>query len=358
MSEAGRRSLYHRLLAEPRRFRFDAAVRILLGAANTGDPAAAARFRSATGMAYPGAEISAVQPPQNGGSPEVTTPVIGLVGPAGVLPRLYTEVLTATLRNRSRALYDFLDMLSHRMVAMFARGGIKYRLSRSTDSAVADGNRNQDAIAETLLAFTGFASPHLVERFAAGPQTLLHYSGFFATRPRSAERLAALVSDWLGRPVEVVQFAGTWLPLAPDQRTSLACGYRAGTWNRLAVDAAIGVRSWDQQARIILRIGPLDYRSFAALLPDRPGLQRLVALVRAFVGYEVGFSVNPVLAAAEAPPLRLEQGADPAPRLGWNSWVPAPQPVLPGLPAADLADALFEAEIVEAEMRTGGTRLQ
>jgi predicted component of type VI protein secretion system len=30
-------------------------------------------------------------------------------------------VLTATLRSRSAALHDFLDMLSHRLVAFFAR---------------------------------------------------------------------------------------------------------------------------------------------------------------------------------------------------------------------------------------------
>jgi len=103
------------------------------------------------------------------------------------------------------------------------------------------------------------------------------------------------------------------------------------------------------------RVGPLELAGFATRMPDRPGLQRLVSLVRAFLGFETGFAVNPVLAGAEVPPLRLDQKSDPAPRLGWNTWIPGSQPPL-GTKRADAADALFEAEIVEAEERAAGAR--
>ena len=130
---------------------------------------------------------------------------------------------------------------------------------------------------------------------------------------------AALVSDWLGMRVEVVEFAGAWLSLPPDQRTRLSAN---GAWCRLGVDAAAGVRAWDPQARIILRIGPLDLKGFQLLLPDRVALHRLVSLVRAYLGFELGFAINPVLAAREVPPLLLTAAADPPPRLGWNTWIP------------------------------------
>jgi type VI secretion system protein ImpH len=347
------RSPYAWLLAEPRRFRFDAAVRILTRAAKTSDPAEAVRFRSSPGLAYPASEIAAIEPPVNGRSPQLTTSVIGLVGTAGVLPRLYTEVLTTTLRNRSRALHDFIDMLSHRMVGMFARSGIKYRLNRSAEAETTADTPGAGQVTEALLAFTGYATPHLVPRVKIGADPLLHYAGLFASRPRSAEKLAALVSDWLGRKVEVMQFAGAWLELPPDQRSSLARGRHPGRWNRLGVDAAAGVRAWDPQARIVLRVGSLDLKTFATLLPDRPGLQRLVALVRAFLGFETAFAVNPVLAGPEVPALLLDATADPAPRLGWNTWVPGPELPVPGIRRPDAADAVFEAEIVEAEEIAG-----
>ena len=81
--------------------------------------------------------------------------------------------------------------------------------------------------------------------------------------------------------------------------------------------------------------------AFDALLPDQEALARLVSLVRAFLGHETGFAVNPVLEAAEVPALRLDAGADPPPRLGWNTWLPAAARRTHG------TEAVFEAEVVE-----------
>jgi len=334
-----RRSALGWLGAEPRRFRFDAAVRILARARRAPDPADAVRFHSPAGLVYPPADVLDVRQPGDS-PPEVTVGLMGLFGPSGVLPRYYSEVVTQALRSRSTALRDFLDLLAHRFVAFFARGGIKYRPARAAETTV----RGQDQVARVLLALTGYGTPHLTDRLAAGTEPLLHYAGLFALRPRSADRLGALTSDWLGMRVEVVEFAGAWLPLPPDQRTRLA---RNGAWCRLGVDAAAGVRAWDPQARIILRIGPLDLKGFQRLLPDRIALHRLVSLVRAYVGYELGFAINPVLAARDVPPLRLDATADPPPRLGWNTWVPGPAG---GFTArGDAADAVFEAEVIEAQ---------
>jgi type VI secretion system protein ImpH len=82
-------------------------------------------------------------------------------------------------------------------------------------------------------------------------------------------------------------------------------------------------------------------------------LQRLVSLVRAFLGFEIGFAINPVLAGPEVPPLCLDARADPPTRLGWNSWIPAPEGPSAGTLRADAADALFEAERIEAEEPAG-----
>ena len=67
-------------------------------------------------------------------------------------------------------------------------------------------------------------------------------------------------------------------------------GDAPGQFCQLGVDAAIGSRSWDVQARIILHIGPLDLDGFEAMLPDRGLLQRIAALVRAYLGFETDFA--------------------------------------------------------------------
>jgi type VI secretion system protein ImpH len=353
------------LLRKPQRYRFDAAVRILTHAAQNGDPAEAVRFRAPVGSAYPGPEVFAVREPETG-LPVLTTPVMALTGPTGVLPRHYTDILHATVRNRSPALQDFVELLSQRFVSQFARAGTKYRPHRLREAAHLDSKASlragqppkPDPLTQALLAFSGFGTPHLVERVAAGEEPLLHYAGLLSMRPHSADRLQAMLSDWLGRRVEVVQFVGDWLSLPPDQRTRMPQGRRAGAFNRLGYDATIGVRAWDIQARIVLRIGPLDGEGFASLLPDRPLLRRLVSLTRAFLGFETGFAVNPVLSSWAVPLLRLEGGPPidaPPTRLGWNTWIPKSSTPGSG-ERADAADAVFAAELVEAEEKrsTGG----
>jgi type VI secretion system protein ImpH len=356
-------------LARPQRYRFDAAVRVLAHAAIATDPADAVRFRAPLGTAYAGAEVFALR--EIAGKPPVlTTPVMGLTGPTGVLPRHYGEILHTTVRNRSTAMQAFLELLSQRFIAHFARAGTKYRPHRAAEAAYLTARAAEaayltaraapeprdldpvahDPIARALMAFIGYATPHLVPRLTAGSAPLLHYAGLLSMRPRSADRLGAMLSDWLGRPVEVAQFVGDWLSLPSDQRTRLPLGRRSGAFNRLGMDAAIGERAWDVQARVLLRIGPLDGPGFASLLPDRLLLVELVSLTRAFLGFETGFAINPVLAANAVPVLQLvragptpQRGGGPPARLGWNTWLPVSRA------RRDAADAVFAAEMVEAE---------
>ena len=242
-------------------------------------------------------------------------------------------------------------MLAQRLVAHFAEAGAKYRMHRAADMAALAEPPGAGQIAAVLLALAGHGTPHLADRLAAGPEPLMHYAGLFAMRPRSAERLRALVSDWLGQPVEVVQFAGAWLSLPLDQRSRLPVGIGSGRHARLGVDATIGVRAWDASARVVLRLGPLSAPAFHALLPDRPALARLVSLVRSFLGVETGFAVNPVLAADGVPALRLDATAEPGARLGWNTWLPTA-----GRRSEDGAEALFEAEVVEGFHQASAAR--
>jgi len=339
-------SALERLLRQPHRFTFDAALRVLTHKARVDEPARAARFVADAALGFPGAEVTEVQAPSAGRPPRVKVSLIGLIGAAGVLPRLYGQMAVTSARRGSTALQDFLDLLSHRIVAFFGAAGIKYQPHRSTEVAALAQPPRADPMAGVLLALTGHGTLGVVERLAVGSDPLLHYAGLFATRPRSADRLAALVSDWLGRPVEVRQFAGSWLRLPLDQRTALAIGGSAGAWNRLGMDAAIGVQSWDIQSRIVLRIGPLDRAEFEALLPNGTIHPRLTSLVRAFLGLETGFALNPVLAKEAGFSVHLRgdgragdgQGGGGRALLGWNTWLTPPGSPL----RTDAMDAVFE----------------
>jgi type VI secretion system protein ImpH len=329
-----------RLAADPSAFSFDAALRLLLHRAGVTDPAEAARFASRNGLAFAPADVLAVDLATNG-PPKVTLGLLGLLGTAGVLPRRYSEHAAS---DDGAALHALLDLLAHRMLAGLGSAGLKYRLDRALETARLAGDGHRAAHAEVLLAVTGFAEPGIAARLPFSTDALLHYAGLFVLRPRSAERLAALASDWLGRRVEVIEFTGAWLPIEPDQRSRLPVGRDTGVFSRLGHDAAVGTRAWDPQARVVLRIGPLDRAAFEALLPNRPALVEFVALVRAYLGFEVGFAVNLVLAAAEVPAARLDAKARPGALLGWNTWLGRAGGYVA---RGDADEARFAAETVE-----------
>jgi type VI secretion system protein ImpH len=261
------------------------------------------------------------------------------------MPRWYTELVAQSVRVRSRAIADFFDLLAQRLVTAFARAGIKYRLHRASETAAQAGT--EEKIGAGILALTGFGTANLVDRLAAGADPLRHYSGFFAARPRSADRLASMVSDYLGRRAEIIEFAGAWLPVPPSEQSRMPLGRRPGAFCELGVNAAIGTRAWDQQARFIVRVGPLKRAEFEALLPDQPKLRELVSLIRAYVGWEADFAINLVLAVPEIPPLQMAgPGVAAAPRLGWTSWTPSATGFMRGRTVVD--DAMFGATLVES----------
>jgi type VI secretion system protein ImpH len=335
------------LKREPHRFTFDAAFRLLRFGANPHDDDRV-RITGATSLAQPTAEVTAATPVTDDAPAQLNTTVIGLLGASGVMPRWYTELVIHAVRARARAIADFFDIISQRLVTAFARAGTKYRLHLSAEDAHHSGA--DDAIGASLLALTGFGTAHLADRLLAGPDVLQHYAGYFSARPRAAERLRALISDYLGRPADIIEFAGAWLTVPPDQQTRMPRGRIPGAFNQLGVDAAIGTRAWDQQARFIVRVGPLTRREFENLLPDQQKLPALVSLIRAYVGWEADFAVNLVLLTTEIPPLRLATHATTAPRLSWTTWLPDTTTHLRG---TTTATATFGATLVEG-LRGGG----
>ena len=112
-----------------------------------------------------------------------------------------------------------------------------------------------------------------------------------------------------------MEFVGTWLQLPPNIQTQLGQGSQS---ERLGFSAVAGERVWDCQSQFRIILGPMGMNQYADFLPN-PGesLERLVAIVRNYVGDELGWDVNLILKQAEIPELILGEGA----QLGWTSWL-------------------------------------
>ena len=288
------------LLAQhPERFDFDQAVFVI---ARGRDPVELP-YASVARLGLPLAEVAAADP----ASGRLTTPLFGLIGPGGTLPRHMTATAGGEQRRRNQALQAFLDMLARRLTGMWVRAGAKYRPTRDplpTETA--------------LDALIGMGSPGLAGRLSVPEPSLRYHAGHLAARTRSAERLRALLAEETGSVVEIVEFAGGWLRLPPSEQSRMGRAH-----GRLGVDAALGAQVWDPQARFIIRLGPLDAARFAALLPGEPLFDRLCGLTRLFVGPEQDFVLNPILAAEAVPATRLGAGGG---RLGLTSWMGQPKP--------------------------------
>jgi type VI secretion system protein ImpH len=327
-------SLIEALLEEPYRFEFIQAVRVLERVAETRRRAAASdgprhatavedvvRFRAALALAVPLAEVEQLRAGEAGGPAEMQVSFLGLNGPSGVLPRHYSELVLQQVRQKNLALRDFLDVFNHRAIAMHLLARRKYRLAASVESSGDDG---RDPISALFYALIGFATPGLRDRLAVDDHALVYYGGLFAQSRRSAAGLEQILSDYLGRPVEVAQFAGRWAPLAAEDWTRLATQNRPfGNFAQLGVDAVAGTHVWDVQGGFRLRLGPLDYRQFAELMPGSPLMNEVAALTRTYVGPELAFDVELALRGDAVPDCVLAGSGDFLPRLGWNTWLPA-----------------------------------
>jgi type VI secretion system protein ImpH len=313
------RSPVERLRRDPTAFDFDAAVAVTLAASGGRITAPEdLRLRSVPRLAMPAGPVLAAKPEEG----ELTVGTFGLVGAGGVLPRHHTAMSAAELRKRSLALQAFLDMLSRRMIGLYAKAGAKYRPPR-----------NPEPTRRALSAVIGMGTPGLDGRLGLPIEDLLFHAGNLASRTRSAERLRAMLEAETGRRVEIEEFAGGFIRLPEAEQTRLPRGRGPGQHAILGVSAAAGALVWDAQARFILRFGPLTRAEFEALLPGTPAWRRVTQLTRLFVGPDTSFAVNLVLRREEVPAATAGGGA----RLGWSSWCATSRPR-----RQDARDAVFE----------------
>jgi type VI secretion system protein ImpH len=294
--------LIARLRAEPHRFRFVQAVRLLALAEGRGPLPRRLRFRTPASLAFPASEILGLA--GSGGTLELAVAFLGLTGPAGALPAHYTELLMERRDlHRDGAAHAFLDLFSHRALALFYAAWRKYRFPLALEQGEEGG------LPAWLLAVAGLGpgvAGKALERLIAG------HAGTLARRPLPAAALQALAAACCGARAVLEPFQGQWLPVTPG------CQARLGV--SLGQAPCLGPRLWDRQTRIGLRIGPLQPDAFQDLLPGRPGGAALAALARACLGHALGCDLVLVLAAGTAPAPRLG-GRGPGPRLGIDLWL-------------------------------------
>jgi type VI secretion system protein ImpH len=371
-------TLAEQLGAEPYRFEFFAALRVL--ARMSADPLAATdqsfssqailRFRAHQSLSFPASEIVNLEPDKsNARIQEMTVAFFGLTGPIGALPRPYSELVMQRVRKGDFALRDFLDLFNHRLIQIFAAAGEKYRFYLTHELADArqrvrhrqgeqklrgfllDERPRLDLFSQILLDLAGLGTPlaryknsmrdRAAPRLALADPTLRYFSGHLSQTHRSATALGQIVAEYFGLPCEIISFVGQWLQLPLEHQTCMRRrhadiasfgplgGRSPGVGPppvvgrspdptcgepRLGHNTVVGSRIWEVQGRFRIKLGPLTFEQFQTFLPVGDNYRSLAHMARLFAGPTFDFDIQPVLAGPEAPWCQLGVKGAAAPR--------------------------------------------
>jgi type VI secretion system protein ImpH len=273
---------------------------------------------------------------------------LGLAGGFGPLPAPFTESIVRHAREGDTASRDFLDIFNHRLVSLFYRARRRHRPELTRLSP------DQGALANTLYALIGLGTSGVRERMAVPDRALLNPAALLDQQPHSLHGLERLLNCHFHVPVRVHPLQGRWLPLDDTQTTQL------GRLNsELGCGMVLGQRVWDQQAALIVELGPLDHQSFRAFLPNGSSWPELRAMIAFYTQNDVIIDVRLRVNAKQVAPTKLSganrvslssprglserpraQGArlgsggslntgarlitrpgPTAPRLGWTTWL-------------------------------------
>jgi type VI secretion system protein ImpH len=321
--------LTSRLRAEPYRFRFTQAVRLLaLAAREAGvelrdDLPPGLRFNTPATLSFPPSEVMELLPRELS-DPEAEAPTdealgmrvafLGLTGPSAALPVPYTELLIERRNHyRDESAHAFFDIFSHRAIALFYAASQKYRFHAPIELGKEDG------FSRNLLDLAGVGLQSLRNRllkrgYGIPDRFLMYYAGLLAQKPISANALVNLVHGFFKVPVELEQFVGTWIVLGEEDQSRIGKGAFV-----LGQTAVSGARQFDRQTKLALRIGPLSREQFAEFLPGQAGALALSELVKFCVGHALAVDVALVLKREDIPVPKL--APDAGLRLGYNAWL-------------------------------------
>jgi type VI secretion system protein ImpH len=241
--------------------------------------------------------------------PRLGVSFFGLLGPNGPLPLHLTEMVYERLHNeKDTTLSAFLDIFHHRLLILF------YRAWAESQPTVSCDRPDDDSFAHYLSSLFGIGSAHLRRRDAMPDAAKLHFAGRFTCQTRHAEGLEALLKAFFRLPVRIEEFVGAWFELPAASRCLLGSTRAVCS---LGVTALLGARVWQAQQRFRIVFGPLDIDDYRRMLPGGKSLQRLIAVMRNYLGDELEWELQLILRQQEIPKPRL----DGETQLGWTSWL-------------------------------------
>lgn len=242
----------------------------------------------------------------------VMSSFLGLSGSVSPLPAYFAEELVFEDPD-DPVRRDFLDIFHHRLLSLFFRSVVRYRLSAEHTAEL------KDAWSQRAFALLGLDVYEEPPPGKLGALRLLQVAPLLVQKSRGPRALevglqVALEEHLDGARVQVQEYAGRWTGVDTPSWTRL--GRRCTT---LGQDVLLGRRIFDRGGSFAVHIGPVTWRVYERL---RPGGD-LLALVDEIVGWLVrdplDYTLVVTLLPREAPGLQLATPGTS--RLGRNTWL-------------------------------------
>jgi len=271
----------------------------------------AVRFSANPRLGFPASEIQQLTL-QDDKPAEMMVNFMGLTGPTGVLPYVYSELILERLRAKDTSLAAFFELFDHRAISLFFRAWERSRFQ------VNYGAGARDYFTRYLLDLLGLGTDGLLHRQDVEDEALLPFISLLAMQSRSAQSLQQTIEAYFEVPVEIEQFTGTWYAI--DEATQSVMDERETMARQIGVGAVVGDAVWDCQSRVRIRIGPLPLETYREFLPEGSAFRALRGITRFFSNDCLDFELQLVLDMNQVPNVELDFEKGSPARLGWTSW--------------------------------------
>ncbi len=287
------------------------------------------RFRQVPHLIFAPATVArAASGAKRAGNREVEELMVyfmGMLGPSGPLPGVYTEVVLAKAKgvphpdlrqkNTGESEYRadpgpaaFIDIFNHRFISFF------YRAAVSANKAVDYDRVSESRFHSFIGSFLGLGTPEVQNRMDVPDVAALYFAGHFSAPTRHAEGLCKVIADYCGIETKLEPNVGHWVDVPPGDTTELGASRRGGG---LGTGALLGSRFWDRTLKFRLVLGPMPLAKYETFAPGGTTLKAIRSFVLLYCGHELSCELLPVLKKDEVPPLELGRGS----RLGFTSWL-------------------------------------
>ncbi|WPY01671.1 TssG superfamily type VI secretion protein (plasmid) [Candidatus Trichorickettsia mobilis] len=268
-------------------------------------------FVSAIDFSFPAAEIRTIKLTHNNNiEVKAIANFLGIIGPTGILPAHYTEMIIEGGKVKDRELLDFIDIFYDKIIKLFLNIIKKYDIHLGYESYVLGGKSNS---IHSWLPLTNLIGVSKKIADKAIPGFLLNYLGLLLNSSRSGYNLKIILSNYLALPVEIQQFISESITL--DKRE---CSKLAKINNQLGVTLYLGQKAYFYQNRIKIIIGPMNLSIYSQLVIESEVRNTLNQILDFYLGAEIKYQLFFLLLDKDKP---TQLSSNKVKLLGKNIWL-------------------------------------